>query len=424
MIYVFFLLMIIGTIFIDLPLAQKIGTIGKSLMIFIAPSISFLIYFSSKNARLLLKRFDVKLFFWYWIVTFLCSLLMLNIYIFATGNVSSIYGQNMFLKLVKASTYNLIFAISYYNFTYILTNLRYRQLSFTFKFTFILLSLAGLIEIYNKDIFNVFHNISVDYDRLRLLTSEPSQAGLLYGIFLGLVLIFNKSIFLKLLLLSLGFIILYFIASKGALLNIVLSIGITYLIGLNFKQKIKTLIIFVPLIFGLAYYFVPIFISSLLNDIENFTSFSTRATGLISAILTLIYYPLGLGYGTYLNFFPDIAERGKEILQNFFPIPLIFSELDTIIATGENIGFKSGFLSQILFNGWWAVLFFMILFILTYKKINFLETNKFNNIVFKVLIVYIALEIITTVDIEVMYAYLIPFALINNYYFQRKDLTI
>lgn len=420
--YIFLFLMLIGTIFIDLPLAQKIGTIGKSLMVFISPIIASLIYFFSTSAKKLLRRFDVKLFLGYWLITFLFSLLMLNVYTIATGNTYTIYGQNMFIKLLKASTYNLILALTYYNFTYIFSNLNYKKLSFVFFLIFILLTVVGFSEIYNKDIFNMFHNTPLSDNRVRLLTSEPSQAGLLYGIFLFLALIFNKFFFLRIIFLTVGLIIFYFIASKVALITIILSIALVYFLGINFKQKIKYSVIIFPTLGVLIYIFIPVFLSSLLSDIENFSSFSTRFTGFISAILTLVYYPVGFGYGTYLTFFPSIAEEAKSIAENVFPLPLNFYEIDIIIATGENIGFKSGFLSQIMFNGWIAILFFTILFTSTYRRIDTLNLKTSQKIISKTLIIFIILEIFTAVDIEVMYAYLIPIAIIYNFYYESlKD---
>lgn len=213
----------------------------------------------------------------------------------------------------------------------------------------------------------------------------------------------------------------YFIASKGALIVIILSVVLGYFFTVNFKQKIKSSVIFIPLIGVLIYIFLPVFLSSLLSDIENFTSFSTRFTGFISALLTLVYYPVGTGYGTYLNFFPDIAEKAKSIVENIFPLPLNFYELDIMIATGENIGFKCGFLSQILFNGWIAILFFTILFTSTYRRINILNLKTSQKIIFKILIIFIALEIFTTVDIEVIYVYLMPIAIIYNFYYKSLE---
>ena len=71
MTYAFLFLMLIGTIFIDLPTAKIVGTIGKSLMFLIAPIITFLIFtFSSNSLKNLLSKFDIKLFLFYCIITF------------------------------------------------------------------------------------------------------------------------------------------------------------------------------------------------------------------------------------------------------------------------------------------------------------------------------------------------------------------
>ena len=161
--------------------------------------------------------------------------------------VYSIYNLNLFIKLLKASTYNLIFAFAYFNFSYIFKNINYSVIKNTIILVFIFLTLIGILEIYNKDIFSILHNKTVEYSRLRLLTSEPSQAGLVYGVFLFLSVFFIKRWIFRFIIFLFGLFIFYFIGSKGALLNIVLSFAIVYFFGLNFKNKLKSLVYLTPL---------------------------------------------------------------------------------------------------------------------------------------------------------------------------------
>ncbi len=414
--YLFLIFMLIGTVFVDLPLQIFIGTIGKSLMVFIAPSIALILYMYSNKFRKILFRSDVKLYYTYYILTYVTSLFFLLFYMFINGKTISVYGDNILYKLLRASTYVLIFALVYHIFVYLFQEIPNIKLKNIFLTTFILLTVIGILEAYNKELFYIYHPNKVEYSRLRLFTSEPSQAALLYTVFALVATISIRKKIKKILCIILFFIIFYFMVSKGALVAIVVSLFISYFLGLNLNYKIKTAIIIIPITCIVGYIFIKLFINSLMIDIKYFTSFSTRFTSFISALVVLIYYPIGVGYGTYLEYYQSIIEKAKSVVCILSPFPLNFSELDNMILTGRNIGLKSGITSQILFNGWIAVLFFLILFIKTYNRISNIEIKIFDKFLLKALILFIFIEITFFVDIEVMYAYLIPIALVNNLY--------
>lgn len=407
-----YIIFLTSILFIDLPLQKSIGTIGKSVVFIIAPVfLAFFFIIDSKSINKLWKRSDIKLFFVYWFITLTVSSIFSTFYVLLSGDISTITGQSILAKLLKASTYNLIFAISYALFCYFFLKLRRDIVHRSVIISFLFLSIVGIIEIYDKNLLTYFHAADVDYQRLRLLTSEPSQAGLLYVIFaiLTIGLTFGVE---RLLYFAIFTPIFLMIQSKGAILlffiSYIMIVLFSYRHVLNLRVLLFSVIILIFGIFSIINYFLP----SLLIDVERFTSFATRSSGFIAAILTLIYYPVGMGYGTYINLAPEILIKSVELLKEFIPYINDY-EVYEIATSGENVGYKAGILSQIMFNGWFAVLFFAILFISTFKKIKYLDKRQ--QFIFRWLLLYIFLEILLAVDIEVMYAYLIPIAYVNTY---------
>lgn len=416
MLKIFFLfILFICTVFIDLPLSHEIGTIGKSLMIFFAPIVGFIIIYYKPS---IIKQKDVKLFFEYYFISIAISSCILFFYILIAGNVFDIYNKFMFLKLIFASTYILIFGFAYLSYRYIFIYINIKKIRIFFQFVFIFLSAVGLIELFNRHLFTAMylHSINVYYYRLRLLTSEPSQAFLLYGIFALLAIISSSS---KLIRILFVFIFLFFsvlIGSKGGLILISFSLFILILFNLKRFLNLKNIILLIIIIIACFYFFNIAFHSTIEGIQYKFTSFTTRSAWIIATLISLIFFPIGEGYGTYLSFIGSILKKSCIILKNLVPFPLAFSEVHNEILYGLNLGAKAGIQNQIIYNGWIAIIFYFILFTNAYKKIKYLNFNYFEKFLLKLLLIFIFLEIFLVVNTAVMYAYIIPIALINSLY--------
>lgn len=189
---------------------------------------------------------------------------------------------------------------------------------------------------------SILHATPKNYERLRLFTVEPSQAILLYLIFSLLSLFLVENAFLKIFILILSGIIFVLINSKGCFITILLTSIILFLKNIKKIKYAVLLLLILPIAF---YFFLKFAFPSIYWDINEGTSFSTRFSALISIILVLVNYPLGLGYGSYLFYYPKILDQSYEIANalftNLFSISLSYAEISDMISTGEYIGAKA-----------------------------------------------------------------------------------
>ncbi len=282
------------------------------------------------------------------------------------------------------------------------------------------LSCVAFIEYLNPKLIDFFHSIPKEYDRLRLLSSEPSHAILVYTIFGILSFSLVKDKLSKILSILVFITVIYLIQSKGFFISLFLATMFTFFTYRKIWLRLKTsVIIFLMTIFS-VYGLFNIAIPAILFDIENFSSFSTRLSGIISLFLILIKFPIGLGYGTYLYLYPDILDKSYTIANNFFinhfGITLSYVEIENMISTGINLGAKASIPQSIMFNGWLGVLFWAIIFYNTFKLLSNRNIfNKFtvNELYFRFLTWIIFFQLLYGSEYTLLYVIWIPFALIE-----------
>ncbi len=415
---IYILLIYIGMIFTDLPLAGLIGTIGSSVMLLVAPLLSILIVY--KHQLKYRGTYISNLFLYYFIVTFFTSMIIFIYYSIANNTMYTPYGQLILIKLINASIYNLIYFLAYFATIYSLIKINLQQIHKSFLFFYLLLMVVGLIEILNKDILNLIHLAPNDYGRLRLTTSEPSRAIFELVIISLLILMTLQNKLLKIIIVLVMFFFSVMIASKGGILFLSVSILWIYLLGTSLKQKIVFSIVMIPIIFGFGHLISTIVIPGLLNDIGSFASTSTRLITTVWALLSLFYFPFGEGYGTYMCYFQDMLLKSTDFITKISPIPLSTIEIDSMIKTGMNVGAKSGILFQIVQNGILAVIFFYLLFHRTWKNIKLLNTSEFNKKIMQLILIYTILTLLFGANMEVLYIYLLPIAYIEAILIKQK----
>lgn len=407
-----FILLLLCMVVTNLPLQDKLGTVAASPMIFLSVIIVLLISLQEKfqlHIDPLTKSFLIYCF-----ITTLISFLFLCYEVFVNGNYYSPYGDLLFLKLFRASSYNIVFFFCVYSLSYVVGRLSYGVIYNTVSHVFFLILIVGLFQYLNIYDFGLFHNNLVEYTRLRLLSPEPSMAALTANV-IGLITILNyKRNFSKFIIIILLLILNIFIASKVSIIFLVVSVVLVFFMS---SDSIKNkAIIFVTLLLSFPfiwYYVVEVVFVSMQRDFDMFTSFATRMTTSIWSILSLVYFPLGEGYATYLNYYSDVLNDAINISNMLFSNHLNLNELYSIIATGKGVSVKSGILSQLVYNGIVAVVFFSYIFNMTYKCIN----KKFHGndaFIYKVILTYVLLSILLSVNIELMYVYVLPMVLINN----------
>jgi hypothetical protein len=419
LLYLFiFSLLNVGMIFTDLPIYER--TVTHSLMIFLAPVI-FVFILVVKNFKILLTK-NLKLFVLYMIVSFVSSLVLLY-YLILTGGELYAYNKNLLIKHFEAFiSLFLLHFIVYFLLILVCYNLSPNLLKNLVFLSFIFLTLVGFIEYFDPEKLNILHATPKNYERLRLFTAEPSHAVLLYLIFSLLSLFLAENAFLKIFILILSGIIFVLINSKGGFITILLASIILF--SKNIK-KIKYAV-FLLLILPIAFYLFLKFAFPLLYiDINKGTSFSTRFSGLISVVLILVSYPLGLGYGSYLSYYPQILDRSYEIANalftDLFGISLSYAEISDIISTGENIGAKAGIPQAVMLSGWIGVIFWLMIFRNSLMYIKKLNINTSRKIILEFLVLGMFIQLLIGSEYTLLYVIWLPISLIEAMYYKQQE---
>jgi hypothetical protein len=415
--FIFFLLCI-GMIFTDLPIYEQ--TVTHSLMIFFAPLI-FAVVLVVKKFKVLLTK-NIKLFIQYMIVSFAISLILLY-YLILTKGEFYVYNKNLLIKHFEAFiSLSLLHFLVYFLLVLVCYNLSPNLLRNFVFLIFLFLTLVGLIEYLDPEKLSMFHSAPEDYGRLRLFAAEPSHVILLYLIFSLLSLFFIENVSLKIFISILSGIIFILINSKGGFITLFF---ISIILFLKKIKNIKYTVVLLLILVIAFYLFVKFAFPSLYIDINNFSSFSTRFSGLISVILILFKYPLGLGYGSYLFYYPKILDQSYEIANalfiNLFGIPLSCTEISDMIFTGKNIGAKAGILQAVILSGWIAVIFWLIILRNSLKYIKRININTSKKIILEFLILYIFIQLLIGSEYTLLYAIWFPIALIEVMYYKQQE---
>jgi hypothetical protein len=410
-------LLCIAMIFTDLPIYEK--TVTHSLMIFFAPLI-FVSILVAKNFKALLTK-NLKLFILYIIISFVISLFLLYFSILIKGEFYA-YNKNLLIKHFEAFiSLSLLHFMVYFLLILVFNNLTPKLLkNFVFLF-FLFLTLVGLIEYLDPGKLNMFHSKPKDYERLRLFVAEPSHCVLLYLTFSLLSLFFAENISLKIFISILSGIIFILINSKGGFITLFL---VSIILFLKKIKNIKYAVLLLLILLIASYLLVKFAFPFLYVDINNFSSFSTRFSSLISVIIILFKYPLGLGYGSYLLYYPKILDQSYEIANtlftNLFGILLSYAEISDMISTGENIGAKAGIPQAVMLSGWVGVIFWLIIFRNSLKYIKRLNINTSKKIILEILILYIFIQLLIGSDYTLLYVIWLPIAFIEVMYYKQQ----
>jgi len=419
--FIIFTTLIIASIFTDLPIYDK--TVTHSLVIFIAP-LFFLLILIFRDFKLTLSS-NARIFLTYAIVTFFVSLFYVLYFAIIKANYYA-YDKNIFIKLLEAFTSLTILHFLVYILLFsALTKLRLNTIKKIIISVFIFLNLVAVIEYFNPDLLNIFHTFPKNYDRLRLLAMEPSHAIVIYSVFAFLSVALFKSKFLKIISIIIILIASIFIGSKGFFISVLLSLFVMFF--KNF-HKLKFIPIYLILFLIAFYLFINIALPSLIASIENFSSFATRFSALISSFVILITNPLGLGYGTYLISYPEILDNSYKIANslflNFFNLNLAYYEIDAMISTGKSLGAKAGIPQSIMFNGWIGLIFWFLIFKNSLYYIKNLNISIANKKIFEFLIIFLFIQLFIGSEYTLLYVVWLPLALIESMYFkQRRMIT-
>lgn len=404
---------IFGFLFTDLATEQIFGTIARCPNLFTAPIIFLIIQFHTKKIQpVKLASFMLQ----YSIISTFTALVMLIItVIFVTRGGWYVYNEFFPVKLVKAASYNLLNAFTIYNLYVLSRHVTVKQLYKVVSVCLIILTVYGFVEIAIPYPIPGIHGTIVfaDDKRLQLTTAEPVTATILYATFLSVVLYLRtylkKASKITFLYVLAGLSLLLLIGSKGGVIFLVIAIVLSLRNRINFKIIIGAVLLIIPIIYVIINTIVPM----LVVDIEEFTSFSTRATTWLAAIGGLIKYPLGEGYGTYLTYFPPLLIPTCNWLSGVIGISLNTSEMDYYIQVGKYMGAKSGIPNEIMFNGVTTLIYLYIIcryYVIRFKQLPINSANIF----FSFLYYFLFLEFLFVVTFETTYYIFIPIVVIDR----------
>jgi hypothetical protein len=356
-------------------------------------------------------------------ITSLVGSLVLLYYLILTGGELYAYNKNLLIKHFEAFiSLSLLHFIVYFLLILVCYNLSPNLLKNFVLLSFIFLTLVGFIEYLDPEKLNILHTIPKNYERLRLFTAEPSHAVLLYLIFSLLSLFLVENVFLKIFILIVSGIIFILINSKGGFITILLASVILFLKNI---KKIKYAVLLLLILPMVSYLFLKLAFPSLYIDINKGTSFSTRFSGLISVALILVSYPLGLGYGSYLFYYPKILDQSYEIANalftDLFGISLSYAEISDIVSTGEYIGAKAGIPQAVMLTGWVGIIFWLMIFRNSLMYIKRLDIKTSKKIILEFLTLCMFIQLLIGSEYTLLYVIWLPIALIEVIYYKQQE---
>jgi hypothetical protein len=391
--YLFLLLFLIT--YQDFPAVNYIGAIGRSPILLLVPIFictELFLFFKHKSFRLTKIQ---KVFSIYLVYIIFISL----VYILILSLTKGYYflDENIVIKGIKGLTYYLlIFLFIRHMYQVFSLYKTIEKLFFPFFFFTLITYLIMIVEYNNiPNAFPYLHSNLLPYYRIRLLTMESSMTGTIVMVLSCITLFISsrlKSGIRKGLSYTLVtvFVMHYMLVtgSKGFLITIFVVLIIMYLSTINFRKITKTqlLVSLVMPILLLIWFFVFYgkISQSVLNDIHNYTSVSTRASTIVASVLIAFKNPLGVGTGAYIAYFPDNLLQGYNLIQNTLnifteSIKLNSAELLNYTTSSENLGVKSGVFQWLMIGGLGTIIFFYKIFKVNYDicKRNLLLSFSF-----------------------------------------------
>jgi hypothetical protein len=412
----------------DLPWQESFGTLTRCPIIFLSPIVVFVVFCLNKKPLLTSTE---KYFLGYWIMSSIWAIMMLIAYLMGDGAVD-FQGQNLVIRLVKTCIENLIFFFVVVSVGHLLRRLNLKIIWWITLTIFLGLLLAGFIEIHNKETLAFLHpatSSAISDERISLLASEPSQAfPILAGFYfsaLCLAVVLGKDIKW---LLSISIILLFFalqIGSKGGIPILAVSLALPILgVFRNRPRMALRLSVFIApgiivmLVLAIAAQ------ANIQYQFAQFNTFGSRITGMCSPILSLIHFPLGVGYGTFPVYFPRILYETGVWIQNLFSIPINMSEILEITQTGKMLSAKAGIPTQIVYNGVLAIGFFFLVFRQAFMRIKTFEANRpLLSYLFQAFTIFMLMTITFAADMDTLYVYLLPILIVERISLPPKPIS-
>ncbi|PZD97729.1 hypothetical protein DNH61_00230 [Paenibacillus sambharensis] len=373
---VYLMFLLVMTVYQDFPLVNMVGEIGRTPVILMLPVfLGCELLLLSRHKRLVYMTKLQKYMTLFVIYITVVSLLYVYIH-FLLGSYT--YGsENLLSKAVKIIIYLVLILLYIRHLYFVFSQIASRRLLFVsfFSVTMLLFGIM-LIELVTAPYALPFlHSKAAPYWRVRLLTSESSTTGTIVMVFAGICLYLASSLKSSLFKAATygligAFFLNYLVAtsSKGFYLVLLATMAFAMLKFMDIRKKRNFLLIAAgcAAIYIVAVTFMPAVISSLNNDMENYTSSYTRFGTILISLVTIATNPFGVGTGAFLLYFEKNMQTCIQILSDFYYQVFGISEINTgelmmYANTDKNVAVKSGVFQWIMYGGIGAVLFFFAL---------------------------------------------------------------
>ena len=345
--YIVYYILILSMIIQDLPLALTYGEYVRtptgilSILVFVPILLR-------KGLKFKIKSTNEKI-----CLFVLTSYFLVNIiFLIGFGPSFSLGNESMFSKTIKGSLYIWSMVIFYYDLYYLNRKLSKSQMLKPFVTMFFLLIIILVIEILNHHAFDALHCHTEYGKRIRLLCPEASNTALLIlGSFIPTVYYYySKKRTLPLITSIILMIVqLYFTGSK----SLMVCFGIIFIFTILFYKKMSgpiRLLGIIACIVALCM-ITPTLFGELNNDIENYTSVSTRLFTTLVAIIFSFIFPFGVGSAIYLKYYPEMMFNYAPtfISMTGFNSAEIYGLINS--TTDQAVGAKSGIGTLCLYFG-------------------------------------------------------------------------
>lgn len=373
--YLIYFILVLLSFYQNCPLGNWLGIYGEQPVLIISLLLLIYILVFKKHNFNQEEKLLLALGFYFVFVGFVG-----NIVYYMITNEMSIIGENIYSKWIK----NIIIFFSYVAFVVCIIHygkkLNRKLLFRPFYAVLIILAILCVIE-YLQIPYGLSFLPSVNeypYWRIRLLTKESSFTSMMILVVVALGLLYafmySKNPIHMGISIVCSIILIYFSRSKTVLAFIPLFAVLSLLSAFSKirKKSIKVVIIVAVLIaIGSM---IPVLITSLKDDIQNYTSFATRGYSLIVGFIIGIIFPFGVGGGIYIWAIQSFFKTFLEPL-SFLNSGLNLTEIYSIINATEDttVTIKSGVLQ---YNVYWGIIGTLVLCFLFYNMYKKLKHKK------------------------------------------------
>lgn len=369
--YLIYCLLVLLPLYRDSFLQRYLGIYGATLI----PIVLVICYLFRLilNRRIFCFNRFISYLLYLGIYLLFISLIANCIYITITKS-SVVLGVNVFQKALNVTVQYFTFVLYANLILLLLKNYSISRGLTPFVVGSILLIVIGIIEsIGGSSILSFLHYTDPDYNRIRLLAAESSHTVLLIIIYFTFAIYYaykKRSVLLQIVL-ALGLVYLIYISSSKSLYLVLILYIVLFLAYLIKHGRIKeALYILIPIAI-IGFLVLDAMLSSFMQDITMFTSTVTRTYTCMIGFLIGVIVPIGVGGGIYGAVLQKNLLRYIDLVKDISP-SLNISEIMTLATSNSDtaVAVKSGIFQYNIYWGILGTIFITIILVGVYKSFS------------------------------------------------------